>query len=58
MSYGGQLAATKGDDMIGYGFYVTDDKNMLVSGKTRNLTHNDGANYDGFVMRLTPLGFI
>lgn len=45
--------------MITYGFNViTDDKNILLSGTTKNLTHTDGATYDGFVMRLTPLGFI
>lgn len=45
--------------MIGYGiYYVSDDSNIIVSGKTQNITHDDGANNDGFVMRLTPLGFI
>ena len=45
--------------MITYGFNViSDDKNMLVAGKTLNLTHTDGSNYDGFIMRLTPLGFL
>jgi hypothetical protein len=45
--------------MIAYGFnIISDDKNILVSGKTMNVTHNDGNTYDGFIMRLTPLGFI
>lgn len=60
VSYGGK-AGIKGDDMISYGFYlVGDDKNMLVSGKTMNSsqTNQIEGSYDGFMMRLTPLGFI
>ena len=49
--------------MIGYGVsYCSDDQNVLISGKTKNLTHDDknaGAlTYDGFIMKVTPLGFI
>ncbi len=62
LSYGGYdttHSPNKGDNMIGYGFYYfVDDNNMIISGKTQNLTHNDGSNNDGFVMRITPLGFI
>jgi hypothetical protein len=62
MSYGGKIG-TKGDDMIGYGIYVVnDDKNFIISGKTLNISSDDtpasATNYDGFVMRLTPIGFI
>lgn len=63
MSYGGKVGS-QGDDIISYGFYfVLADQNLIVSGRTKNSTNDDGnantvANYDGFVMRLTPLGFV
>lgn len=51
--------------MISYGIFVStlgNDNNIIVSGKTTNITTTDHpsnvVNYDGFVMRLTPLGFI
>lgn len=62
MSYGGydtSHSPNAGNDMISYGFYfISDDNNMIISGTTKNLTHDDGSNKDGFIMRTSPLGFI
>jgi hypothetical protein len=45
--------------MIGHGItFASDDYNLIVTGKTQNLTNNDGTSYDGFVMRVSTLGFI
>ena len=61
LSYGGldtSRTPNKGGDMIGYGIFFVDDYNLIVSGKSQNLTHDDSTTNDGFVMRITPLGFI
>jgi hypothetical protein len=57
LSYGG-FDSGKGNDMISYGIsYCADDLNILISGKSSSITHDDGLNNDGFIMKVTPLGF-
>lgn len=63
MSFGGldsSRTPNKGNDMIGYGLaYNSDDFNLILSGKTQNISHDDSTNNnDGYAMRITPLGFI
>jgi hypothetical protein len=45
---------------INYGMYIVNEpnSNILLAGKSQIFPPDDGASYDGFVMRITPLGFV
>ena len=61
-SFGGQDSSRSpvaGNNMIGHGFnFVSDDFNLIVSGRSQNLTSDDSSTFDGYVMRVSTLGFI
>jgi len=46
--------------MISFGlFYLNDDYNLLISGKSSNISNDDVSTVNnGFIMRITPIGFI